>query len=925
MAAAAILLLTGARDASAAPPKPRLDRLLVRAKPTSDLVAQGATPAAATARRAAALRSLGHPITRIEQFDISIVRPPASIDPIEYAHRLAASGDFDLVQFDLEVSAVGNAPNDPLYATQWHLGTIGAPIAWSITTGDPSVVVAVCDSGVDLDHPDLAPLLVSGYNAVDQLPQSSGGPVDGLTDHGTQVAGCVAAATDNGTGIAGLGWNLRIMPIRVSNLPGDTASLSDIVKGVLWAVDQGATVVNVSFTGVETPFAAEAGAYARAHGATVVWAAGNAASSLGAIDPPNLLVVGATDQLDALASFSNYGNGIDLVAPGVSIVTTKIGGYASPNGTSFAAPIVAGALALVRSANPSLSEAAAEFTVTSSATDLGAPGEDALFGSGRLHVGSAVALATNAASTPLAPIAQPDSAWRLTGTGPLVIPVLSNDLDLNGPTFDLTTFDSASSRGGSVRQTAGEPTSLSYNAPPCLEGADTFSYTITDPDGLSDNGIVTVSSARAPTFQPPIVTTSPGFGIPESLEAADLDLDGDTDLVAVYGGGLTDTVIFTRGPSGFTVSGQLDLTSDILQLRLGQIAGSPRPDLVAVDMVLGRLLVAAGLDSGGFGPAVATPISFPQAIALAVQSDAGSNPLFLNADAAPDLFVSTTGFPIVIKAMLGNGAGGFTEGPVIATPGPATLMELADMTGDGAPELVAVIGGIGLVQMYSIATGGQLTLLASQSTGAAPIDLALGDLDGDGDRDVAVLGSGVLGTVPGTRLLLNAGNGVLGPAELLPPSGSFPSAAVLADLDGDGDTDLAEANLLSNSIGVHPGFPTEAGLNAPTRIAPIAASIATTNGAVGLAALDDNADGVTDLAVLVSAGNGYTVRIFRASTALPTSSSADLDHDGTVGAGDLAFLLGAWGTPSADLDGDGLTGASDLALLLGVWGERSCV
>jgi subtilisin family serine protease len=922
----ALLLLATTAEALGAPPTPRLDRLLVRAKSTNRLVAEGASPVQAATRRAAALRSLGRPISRIEQLDVSVVRPPANVEPLAYARQLAARGDFELVQFDLEVRAVRGAttPNDPLYPTQWHLATIGAPVAWSITTGDPSVVVAVCDSGIDLDHPDLAPLLVPGYNAVDHLAQTSGGQVDGLTDHGTEVAGCVAAATDNGAGIAGLGWNLRLMPVRVSNQANDTANLSDIVNGVLWAVDHGALVVNVSFSGVETSFASEAGAYARTHGATLAWAAGNAASSLGAIDPPNVLVVGATDQNDALASFSNVGPCIDLVAPGVAIATTKLGGYSAPNGTSFATPIVAGAVALVRTANPLLSAAAAEFAVTSSTTDLGAPGEDPTFGAGRLHVGNAVALAVDAANQPLAPVALPDSAWRLTGSGAANVPVLSNDIDLNGPTLTLTSFDATSARGGSVTQLPGTPPSVSYLAPNCLEGPDTFHYTIADPTGLTDEGVVTVSSVRAPTFQPPIVASAPGFGVPESLEGSDLDLDGDTDLVAVYSSTPSDVVIFGRGPSGFAMTAQLDITADVQQLRIGQVAGSSRPDLVAVDMVVGTLVVATGLPTGGFGTAVTTSVPFPQALAVAVRGQGGTSPLFLNGDAAPDLFVSTTGFPIVIKAMFGDGNGGFIDGPTLATPGPATLMELADMNGDGAPELVAVIGGIGLVHIYTIGVNGQLTLLTSRSTGSTPIDLALGDIDGDGDLDVAVQGSGVLGTIPGVRLLRNAGNGQLGPAELVPASGSFPFSAVLADLDGDGDTDLAESNLLSNSIGVHPGYATESGVGAASQIAPIAATLNTTNGAVDLVALDDNGDGLTDLAALVTAGTGYAVRIYRALSSLPPESVADLNHDGVIGAGDLAILLGAWGTTSGDLDGDGTTGASDLAILLGWWGEPSC-
>lgn len=928
IAALAVIGLEVAAPAAAAtePVSPRLDRLVVRPKSVGQLIAAGLTPSQAAARRAKAMRGLGQPIARIDQLDLSIVRPPAATDPIAYAMALAASGDFDDVRFDCRVSAVrGSAtPDDPLYASQWHLAKIAAPVAWSITVGNPSVVVAVCDSGVDLDHPDLAPVLVPGYNAVDHVAQVSGGQVDGLTDHGTEVAGCIAAATDNGQGIAGLGWDLRLMPIRVSNQATDTANLADIVNGVVWAVDHGATVINVSFSGVETSFATEAGAYARAHGASVVWAAGNSSSSLGAVDPSNVLVVGATDQHDALASFSNFGAGIDLVAPGVGITTTKLGGYASPNGTSFAAPIVAGALALVRSANASLSPTAAEFAVLASTDDIGSPGEDNTFGSGRVNVGAAVAMAVDAMTTPLAPIAMPDVAWRFTGTGPSVVAALSNDLDLNGTSFELSSFDATSGRGGSVTEVGSDPPSLSYQAPTCLEGSDHFQYVITDPDGLAASGQVTVSSVRAPAFQPPVTVSAPGGGVTEGVEAADLDNDGDTDLVAVYGGVANDVVVFTRGPNGFALGGQFDITLDVQQLRVGDIAGSARPDLVAVDGPLGRLVVAPGLDTGGFGASVVTPISFPQAIVVAVTGDVGTSPLNINADGKPDLFVSTAGFPMGIKTMFGDGVGGFSAGPTVATPGPANAMELADMNGDGGPELIAAISGVGLVHVYAIGAGGQLTLLSSQGTGATIVDLAVADIDGDGDRDVVVQGSGVLGSLPGARVLLNAGNGQLGPAELLPPSGAFPFAVLVDDFDGDGDADLAEANLLGNSVGIHPGHPVGTGLGAPSAIAPIASLLNTTTGAAGLASLDDNSDGLRDIAVLVAGGGTAMVRIYRASTALPSEAIADLDHDGVIGAGDLAALLGAWGTGAADLDGDGVTAAGDLAILLSWWGANAC-
>lgn len=273
-------------------------------------------------------------------------------------------------------------PNDPSYPAQWGLAKINCPAAWDRTTGSANVVVAVIDTGIDLDHPELAPLLVPGMDMVDlginptpppgfrfegdfqgrdSVPQDEVG-------HGTHVAGTIACLSNNGVGVAGVTWNCRIMPVRVlariANIanPGDVrgvGSAADIAAGIRWAVDNGARILSLSLGGpTDTQVERDAIAYAIAHGAVVVAAMGNGGPNATASYPgayPDVVAVGAIDQTDHLATFSQVGPHIDLVGPGVGILSTVWdNGYATMSGTSMATPHVSGVAALVLSCNSNL-------------------------------------------------------------------------------------------------------------------------------------------------------------------------------------------------------------------------------------------------------------------------------------------------------------------------------------------------------------------------------------------------------------------------------------------------------------------------------------------------------------------------------------------------------------------------------------------
>jgi hypothetical protein len=273
-------------------------------------------------------------------------------------------------------------PNDPSFAAQWGLTRIHCPAAWDRTTGSPNVVVAVIDTGIDLDHPELAPLLVPGTDMValgasatpppgfrfegdfqgrDNIPQDEVG-------HGTHVAGTIACLSNNGSGVAGVTWSCRLMPVRVlarivrisDGRVSGTGSAADIAAGIRWAVDNGARVLNLSLGGsVDTQVERDAIAYAIAHGVVVVAAMGNGFQQGNLTSYPaaypDVVAVGAIDQADHRAVFSQTGPHIDIAAPGVGVLSTVWdNGFDTFDGTSMATPHVAGVAALILSCNSNL-------------------------------------------------------------------------------------------------------------------------------------------------------------------------------------------------------------------------------------------------------------------------------------------------------------------------------------------------------------------------------------------------------------------------------------------------------------------------------------------------------------------------------------------------------------------------------------------
>ena len=289
-------------------------------------------------------------------------------------------------------------PNDSLYLDyQWNLPIISAEQGWERTQGKESMIIAIVDTGLDLEHPEFIGKLVDGINILE--PDSPPLDDDG---HGTHVAGIIAANTNNFEGIAGITWHNKIMPIKVLDQSG-AGTLFDVAQGVFWATDHGAKVINLSLGNyAESKFLHDAIKYAFSKDVVLVAASGNdGTDQLGyPASYPEVIAVSAIDYDQTIVEFSNYGKYVDVVAPGVNIASTYPSNqYASLSGTSMASPHVAGLAGLIRSIDPTLSNQQINQIIKNTATDLGNPGKDPYYGYGEINIEKALAKAQNPSAT----------------------------------------------------------------------------------------------------------------------------------------------------------------------------------------------------------------------------------------------------------------------------------------------------------------------------------------------------------------------------------------------------------------------------------------------------------------------------------------------------------------------------------------------
>jgi len=303
--------------------------------------------------------------------------------------ELMAMGIFEYVEPDWRVFPTA-IPNDPIYGDQWHHQMIESELGWDISTGNSSVVIATCDTGIQ-DHADLAGYL-DGYNATTQLFESQGGDVSAVHYHGTATTGVAGATGNNGIGVTGVAWSISKRMLRVSESATGSSTLGVLQHAARTAAEQGDNCISISYSGVQNESNLTVAQYARSLGSLLFWSAGNTNTNmiLRQRDLDNLIVCGGTDQTDNKAAFSAYGRFVDLTGPAVGIWTTTTGAtgsnYSSSSGTSFSAPMAAGVAAVVWSADPTLTADEVELILKMGCTDKGDPGADDTFGYGRLSL-----------------------------------------------------------------------------------------------------------------------------------------------------------------------------------------------------------------------------------------------------------------------------------------------------------------------------------------------------------------------------------------------------------------------------------------------------------------------------------------------------------------------------------------------------------
>ena len=351
----------------------------------------------------------------IPRINVAIVEIPSGkdISPQQFiATYKRFKNEVEYAELDYSVEAV-LTPNDPYYSSSgswgqsfpdlWGIRKIQSASAWDLTSGSTAVIVAVIDTGIDYNHPDLKDNIlrdaqgkVVGYDFVN----NDADPIDDM-GHGTHCAGTIGAVGNNALGVVGVNWKVKIMPVKFLD-SGGSGYDSGAADSIIWAVDHGARVLSNSWGGSGySRVLAEAITYAYDKGTVFVAAAGNDnqdASGFVPASDPHAITVSAFDYLDLKAFFSNYGLKIDVAAPGVDVLSLKASAgsmcgtsrtvgtnYCYVSGTSMATPHVAGLAALILAKNPSFTNEQVRQAIRKGADDVSTPGLDIYSGFGRIN------------------------------------------------------------------------------------------------------------------------------------------------------------------------------------------------------------------------------------------------------------------------------------------------------------------------------------------------------------------------------------------------------------------------------------------------------------------------------------------------------------------------------------------------------------
>jgi len=316
--------------------------------------------------------------------------------------------------------------NDPKTGDQYSLNHMRVRDAWSLSKGANNLV-AVLDTGVQFNHPDLAGRLVTGYDFVNDDTNASDD-----NGHGTWVSGIIAAKPNDGYGMAGISWSDKILPVKIMSREG-TGSTSDLATAIIWSADRGAKVINMSVGGFPySQYVQDAVNYAWNKGAVLVGAAGNnrREENFYPASYTNVVSVSATQVNDEFSNWSSWGPKVDVSAPGSSVLTTNCyactygghdswGSHTYISGTSFATPNVAGVVALIRAKYPSYTPSQVVSRLISTVDDLGYPGRDDKYGQGRVNAYRALGASVGGHNTSTGDALEPNNTLAAARSIPL--------------------------------------------------------------------------------------------------------------------------------------------------------------------------------------------------------------------------------------------------------------------------------------------------------------------------------------------------------------------------------------------------------------------------------------------------------------------------------------------------------------------------
>jgi len=384
-------------------------------------------------------------------------------------------------------------PDDPSFdqTNQWALFQIAAEQAWDFNTGDPNIVVAVTDNAIDVDHPDLTNKMVGGYDAVDQDndPRPCG---SNNGSHGTHVSGIVGAETNNNTGIASIGYDVSVLPIKIGDCTG---SLTSGYDGIVYAANNGADVINMSWGGGgSSNYGQNVCTNAWNAGSILISAAGNddVSTQFYPAGYNNVVSVASTNDTDGKSSFSNYGTWIDIAAPGSNILSTIEGsGYGPKSGTSMASPLVAGLVGLMKSHAPNATQTDLLNCLYSSADNIDAqnPNYVGELGAGRINANAAMNCASSFSAqndAAIVDIIEPVGALCSNGFTPEVVLRNYGSATLTSVTitYDWNGSPQTFSWTGSLASSATENVVLPSQSG--TNGNYTFEAETSNPNGVAD-------------------------------------------------------------------------------------------------------------------------------------------------------------------------------------------------------------------------------------------------------------------------------------------------------------------------------------------------------------------------------------------------------------------------------------------------------